>query len=98
MLRLTTFGGLRLEDDEGHLTGAAAQRRRLVLLAALAAAGQKGMTRDAVVVLVPLGPDAAGSHAGEDPGAGVSTTQRSRSSQSAISVSEGRSSRLRSIS
>jgi len=52
VLRLTTFGGLRLEDDEGHLTGAAAQRRRLVLLAALAAAGQKGMTRDAVVGLL----------------------------------------------
>ena len=38
MLRLKTFGGLWLEGDEGRLTGAAAQRRRLVLLAALAAA------------------------------------------------------------
>ena len=52
MLRLTTFGGLWLEGDEGPLTGAAAQRRRLVLLAALAAAGQKGMSRDAVVGLL----------------------------------------------
>jgi predicted ATPase/DNA-binding SARP family transcriptional activator len=34
------------------LTGAATQRRRLVLLAALAAAGQKGMSRDAVVGLL----------------------------------------------
>src|SRR6185436_3791239 len=32
--------------------GAAAQRRRLVLLAALSTAGQKGMTRDAVVGLL----------------------------------------------
>ena len=52
MLRLKTFGGLWLEGDEGPLTGAAAQRRRLVLLAALAAAGQKGMSRDAVVGLL----------------------------------------------
>ena len=52
MLRLTTFGGLWLEGDEGPLTGAAAQRRRLVLLAALAAAGQKGMSRDALVGLL----------------------------------------------
>jgi predicted ATPase/DNA-binding SARP family transcriptional activator len=52
VLRLTTFGGLWLEGDEGPLTGAAAQRRRLVLLAALAAAGQKGMSRDAVVGLL----------------------------------------------
>ena len=52
MLRLTTFGGLWLEADEGPLTGAAAQRRRLVLLAALAAAGEKGMSRDAVVGLL----------------------------------------------
>ena len=52
MLRLKTFGGLWLEGDEGPLTGAAAQRRRLVLLAALAAAGRKGMSRDAVVGLL----------------------------------------------
>ena len=52
MLRLTTFGGLWLEGDEGPLIGAAAQRRRLVFLAALAAAGQRGMSRDAVVGLL----------------------------------------------
>ncbi|HEY6825514.1 MAG TPA: hypothetical protein VI259_01580, partial [Gemmatimonadaceae bacterium] len=52
MLRLRTFGGLWLEGDEGPLTGAAAQRRRLVLLAALAAAGQRGMSRDALVGLL----------------------------------------------
>ena len=52
MLRLKTFGGLWLEGDEGPLSGAAAQRRRLVLLAALAAAGPKGMSRDALVGLL----------------------------------------------
>jgi predicted ATPase/DNA-binding SARP family transcriptional activator len=52
VLRLKTFGGLWLEREEGPLTGAAAQRRRLVLLAALAAAGQKGMSRDALVGLL----------------------------------------------
>jgi len=52
VLRLRTFGGLWLEGDEGPLTGAAAQRRRLVLLAALAAAGHKGMSRDALVGLL----------------------------------------------
>jgi predicted ATPase/DNA-binding SARP family transcriptional activator len=52
VLRLKTFGGLWLEGDEGPLTGAAAQRRRLALLAALAAAGQNGMSRDAVVGLL----------------------------------------------
>ncbi len=52
MLRLKTFGGLWLGGEEGPSTGAAAQRRRLVLLAALAAAGQKGMSRDAIVGLL----------------------------------------------
>ena len=52
MLRLKTFGGLWLEGDKGPLTGAAAQRRRLVLLAALAAAGRKGLSRDALVGLL----------------------------------------------
>ena len=52
MLRLKTFGGLWLEADEGPPTGAAAQRRRLVLLALLATAGEKGMSRDAVVGLL----------------------------------------------
>jgi predicted ATPase/DNA-binding SARP family transcriptional activator len=52
VLRLRTFGGLWLEGDEGPLSGAAAQRRRLVLLAVLAAAGQKGMSRDALVGLL----------------------------------------------
>jgi predicted ATPase/DNA-binding SARP family transcriptional activator len=52
VLRLKTFGGLWLEGDEGPLTGAAAQRRRLALLATLAAAGDKGMSRDALVGLL----------------------------------------------
>jgi DNA-binding SARP family transcriptional activator len=52
VLRLKTFGGLWLERDDGRLTGAAAQRRRLVVLAALAASGQKGMSWDALAGLL----------------------------------------------
>ncbi|MDQ3309716.1 MAG: tetratricopeptide repeat protein, partial [Gemmatimonadota bacterium] len=49
MLRLRTFGGLLLEDEGGPLTGTATQRRKLALLALLAAAGERGMSRDRVV-------------------------------------------------
>jgi len=47
MLRLETFGGLTLTDADGHHV--APQRRRLALLALLAAAGERGMSRDKVV-------------------------------------------------
>lgn len=46
MLRLRTFGGAALLDDDRVLTGTAAQKRRLALLGMLAAAGQRGMSRD----------------------------------------------------
>jgi serine/threonine-protein kinase len=49
MLRLRTFGTLSIEGREGPLTGAATQRRRLALLALLATAGSRGMSRDKVV-------------------------------------------------
>jgi serine/threonine-protein kinase len=52
VLRLKTFGGLSLEGEHGPLTGAAAQRRRLGLLAVLAAAGTRGVTRDKLVGLL----------------------------------------------
>jgi non-specific serine/threonine protein kinase len=52
VLRLKTFGGLSLEGEHGPLTGAAAQRRRLALLAVLAAAGSRGITRDKLVGLL----------------------------------------------
>ena len=52
MLRLRTFGGLSLESDRGPLAGAATQRRRLVVLAILAQAGARGLTRDKLVGLL----------------------------------------------
>ena len=48
MFRLVTFGGLALVDDGG--TTVATPRRRLALLALLAAAGQRGLTRDRLVL------------------------------------------------
>ncbi|MGH7468994.1 MAG: protein kinase domain-containing protein [Longimicrobiales bacterium] len=44
--RLYAFGGLRLEAEGKPVTGAPAQRRRLALLALLAAAGSRGLTRE----------------------------------------------------
>lgn len=52
MLRLTTFGGLGLSRDGAPVTGAAAQRSRLALLALLATAGPAGVSRDKLVVLL----------------------------------------------
>lgn len=46
---LKTFGGLTIAFAEGEPTGAAAQRRRLALLALLAAAGDRGLTREKVI-------------------------------------------------
>jgi DNA-binding SARP family transcriptional activator len=46
VLRLRTFGGLTLARGSEDLTGAVTQRRRLALLALLAAAGSAGMSRD----------------------------------------------------
>ena len=55
MLRLETFGGLTLTDAASHHV--APQRRRLALLALLATAGERGMSRDKVVAC--LWPDSA---------------------------------------
>lgn len=55
--RLELFGGLSIESDSGPLTGRAVQRRRLALLALLAARARKGgVGRDRLVAL--LWPDA----------------------------------------
>lgn len=48
MLSLRVFGGASIEGPEGPLTGRAAQRHRLALLALLAAS-PRGMTRDKLV-------------------------------------------------
>jgi DNA-binding SARP family transcriptional activator len=52
VLRLRTFGGLSLESDHGPLGGAATQRRRLSVLAILAEAGPRGLTRDKLIGLL----------------------------------------------
>ena len=47
MLRLGTFGGLVLHDQTGEAV--MPQRRRLALLALLAVAGPRGLTRDKIL-------------------------------------------------
>ena len=56
MLRLRTLGGLAVEQNGSPVTGAAAQPRRLAILAVLARAGQRGVSRERVLAL--LWPDA----------------------------------------
>lgn len=46
MPSLKLLGGVSLEDDRGPVTGAAAQRHRLALLALLAASRPRGVSRD----------------------------------------------------
>lgn len=48
-LVVKTLGGLAVERDSVTCTGAAAQRKHLALLALLAAAGQRGCSRDKLV-------------------------------------------------
>lgn len=60
-LQLRTLGGLSLSRNGNPLAGAAAQRRRLAVLAVLGAAGERGVSRDQLLGL--LWPD-------RDPAAG----------------------------
>ena len=50
--QLRTLGGLTLLRDGVAVTGAAAQRRRLALLAILAAAGDTGCSRDKLLAML----------------------------------------------
>lgn len=60
-LALTVLGGVRIEGDAGPLQGRAAQRRRLALLALLAAAPERAARRESLVrVLWPDSPEDAG--------------------------------------
>ncbi len=52
MLRLKTFGGLAILQDGAPAEGPGAQRRRVALLALLAAAGERGLPRDKVLTLL----------------------------------------------
>ena len=57
MIRINVLGGFSVRDDAGNpLAGAAAQPRRMAVLALLARAGQRGSTREKVLTL--LWPDA----------------------------------------
>lgn len=56
MLRINVLGGLFVTGEGRPLSGAAAQPRRLALLALLAVAGDRGATRDALIAY--LWPDA----------------------------------------
>jgi DNA-binding SARP family transcriptional activator len=60
--RLLTLGGLTLVDPSGAIVGQ--QRRRLALLALVAAAGDRGVSRDRLVAcLSPESPSEAARHA-----------------------------------
>src|SRR5438046_1810691 len=61
MIRLKTFGTPALQRDDGPLGPGASQRRRLALLAILAAAGEEGVSRDKIVAY--LWPDAGDDQA-----------------------------------
>ncbi|AHG89082.1 transcriptional activator domain-containing protein [Gemmatirosa kalamazoonensis] len=64
MLRLRTFGGLALLDDGHPVSGPMTQRRRLALLAVLAAAGDRAVSRDKLVGwLWPESEEAKARHA-----------------------------------
>jgi DNA-binding SARP family transcriptional activator len=64
MLRINTFGGLSLRQGDAPLTGAPSQRRRLALLAVLAVAGKKGVSRDKLLAMLwPEGETEKSRHA-----------------------------------
>ena len=64
MLRLLTFGGLTLQVRNSIISGVATQRRRVALFAALAATGERGMSRDKLLsVLWPESDDERARHA-----------------------------------
>ena len=51
MYRLHTFGGLRIDGGDTPIGGAAAQRSRQALLAAIASAGDSGISRDRLLII-----------------------------------------------
>ncbi|MEO7997287.1 MAG: BTAD domain-containing putative transcriptional regulator [Gemmatimonadaceae bacterium] len=51
MLRILTFGGMSVAHPERELAGAVLQPRRLALLAVLARAGERGVTRERLLTL-----------------------------------------------
>jgi DNA-binding SARP family transcriptional activator len=51
MLRIQTFGGCHLERDGARVDELSGQRKSLALLAVLAGAGARGVTRDSLAAL-----------------------------------------------
>jgi DNA-binding SARP family transcriptional activator len=49
MIQVAVLGGLTLRLEEGFVSGAMTQRRRLALLALLAVARQRGLSRDKII-------------------------------------------------
>jgi TolB-like protein len=62
MLRLRTLGGVAVESETGPIGGAAAQRKSLAILALLAVAGARGISRDKI--LAYLWPEIESERAG----------------------------------
>ncbi|MEO8139969.1 MAG: BTAD domain-containing putative transcriptional regulator [Gemmatimonadota bacterium] len=61
MLQLKTFGGLWLTGDDGRLAGQEGLRRQLLLLALVAEAGERGISRDrAIAFFWPEGDEEKG--------------------------------------
>jgi len=52
VLRLKTLGGLTISREGVPVEGAGAQRRRLALLALLAAAGERALSREKILALL----------------------------------------------
>lgn len=59
MIKLTVLGGLTLGLEDGLVSGAMTQRRRLALLALLAVARQRGLSRDKIMAYLWPESDAA---------------------------------------
>jgi DNA-binding SARP family transcriptional activator len=59
MIQLTVLGGLTLGLEDGLVSGAVTQRRRLALLALLAVARQRGLSRDKIMAYLWPENDAA---------------------------------------
>lgn len=59
MLQLRVFGGLTLALEDELVSGLMTQRRRLALLALLAVAGQRGLSRDKIMAYLWSESDAA---------------------------------------
>ncbi len=83
VLRIKTFGGLSVERSDATLAGAAAQPRRLAILAILARHGARGFSRDKLVSL--LWPDDDEERARKNLAQALYALRRDLGSEEAIS-------------